>query len=154
MRRAWPTLLLCLPLWLGAAPLEIGSAWPTLTLKDQHEQTVVIDEGTRQVLFTAEKVVSDRVSLVLGAQGRDMLAQTKTVYVADISAMPAVISRMFALPQLRKLPFSIALAREAGVVTDLPRRKGFATLMTQESGRIAKLQYLETETQLRQALAP
>jgi hypothetical protein len=146
-------VLLCLPLWLGAAPLEVGAVWPTLLLKDQNDQTVIINEATRQVIFAAEKSVSDWVNRVLGEQGMGTLAQSKTVYVADISAMPAVISRMFAIPKLRELPFSIALAREAVAVADLPRRKGAATLLTLEGGRLIQVRHLEAAAQLRQALA-
>ena len=113
---------------------------------------MVINEGTRQVVFTAEKAVSDWVNRVLGEQGTVTLAQSKTIYVADISAMPAVIARMFAIPKLRELPFSIALAREAAAVADLPRRKGAATLLTLEGGRLIQVQHLETQGQLRLSL--
>jgi NADPH-dependent ferric siderophore reductase len=154
LRRAWVAAWVCIPLWAGAAPLEAGAAWPTLMLKDQHDQPVVIDASTRLVIFTAEKSVSDVVTGVLGAQGKATLAQAHAVLVTDISAMPAMISRMFAVPKLRELPFSMALAREASAVVDLPRRKGSATVMSLENGQVTQVQYLQTEAQLRQALTP
>jgi len=82
--------MLCRPLWLGATPLEAGATWPALSLKDQNDQLVVIHATTRHVIFAAEKQVSDM-----------------------ISAMPAMTSRMFAIPKLRELPFPVGLLRDA-----------------------------------------
>lgn len=152
LRHAWLAALVCAPLWAGAAPLEAGTAWPPLTLKDQHDQPVMIDATTRLVIFTAEKAVSDVVTGVLGTQGKTTLAQAHAVLVTDISAMPAMISRMFAVPKLRELPFPMALAREANTVADLPRRKGSATVLTLDNGQVTQVQYLQTDAQLRQAL--
>jgi hypothetical protein len=152
--RTWAALLISLPLWAGAAPLEVGMAWPFLVLKDQFDQPLVVDATTRQVIFTAEKSVSEQLTGVLGAQGKEMLSKTHTVLVADISAMPAVITRLFAVPKLRELPYSMALVREAFLMADLPRRKGAATVLTLENGQVTRVQYLQTEAQLRQALAP
>lgn len=154
LRQACIAALVCVPLWAGAAPLVAGTAWQTLVLKDQHDQPVLIDATTRHIIFTAEKSVSDWVTAALGAQGKTTLAQAQAVLVADISAMPAMISRMFAIPKLRELPFSMALAREAVAVADLPRRKGAATVLTLDKGQVTQVQYLQTEAQLRQVLAP
>lgn len=143
----------CAPLWTGAAPIEVGTAWQALTLKDQHEQPVVVGPTTRKVIFAAEKTVSDLVVNALGTQGKTALARAGAVYVADISAMPAIISRLFALPKLRELSFPVALAHEAVAVADLPRRAGAATVLTLDNGQVTQVQYLQTEAQLRQALA-
>jgi NADPH-dependent ferric siderophore reductase len=142
----------CVPLWSAAVPVEVGTAWQPLTLKDQHEQPVVVGPSTRKVIFAAEKSVSDLVVGVLGTQGKTTLARAGAVYVADISAMPAIVSRLFALPKLRELPFVIALAHEAAAVADLPRRAGAATVLTLDRGQVIQVQYLQTEVQLRQTL--
>ena len=143
----------CAPLWTGAAPIEVGSDWQALTLKDQHEQPLVVGPATRKVIFVAEKPVNDLVVSALGAQGKTTLTRAGALYVADISAMPAIISRLFALPKLRELSFPIALAHEASDVADLPRRAGAATVMTLDNGKVTQVQYLQTEAQLRQAFA-
>ena len=129
-------------------------AWPFLLLKDQFDQPLVVDATTRQVIYTAEKSVSDLLTGVLGTQGKAMLDKTHTVLVADISAMPALITRLFAVPKLRELPYALALVREVFLMADLPRRKGAATVLTLENGQVTRVQYLQTEEQLRQALAP
>jgi hypothetical protein len=113
-RRAWralsASLVLCAALLsqhgtLAAAPLSVGSALPELTLKDQHDKPVAIASDIRWVLIASEKQVSDMVSAVLSTEPTGVMARIRLVYVADISGMPALITRMFALPKLRELPF-------------------------------------------------
>jgi hypothetical protein len=153
LRRALWVAATCVPLWTGAVPMEVGTAWQALALKDQHEQPVLIGPTTRKVIFAAEKSVSDLVVGALGPQGKTTLTRAGAVYVADISAMPAIISRLFALPKLRELSFPIALASEAAAVADLPRRAGAVTLLTLDNGKVTQVQFMQTEAQLRQALA-
>ena len=139
-----------------AAPLGAGSALPTLTLKDQHDKPVAIPPDTRWVLFSAEKSVSDMVGSVLSAEPAGAMGRAHLVYVADISAMPAMMTRMFALPKLRELPYSIALVREAAdiaQVADLPRQPGAATLLRLDNGRIAQVTAVGNAADLRAALA-
>jgi hypothetical protein len=47
-----------------------------------------------------------------------------------------------------------ALVGEAFLMADVPRRKGAANVVTLDDGQVTRVQYLQTETQLRQALAP
>ena len=62
----------------------------------------------------------------------------RLVYVADISGMPALVTRMFALPKMRELPFPIALVREdahLAQVADIPRAlRVLDTLLTSTGG--------------------
>jgi hypothetical protein len=120
-------------LWISvsatAAPLAAGSAMPTLSLNDQHDKPAPVGPATRWVVFTAEKPVSDMVSAVLAAEPAGVADRLRLVYVADISGMPALVTRMFALPKLRELPFPLALVREpaqAAQVSDIPRTAGSA----------------------------
>jgi hypothetical protein len=92
------------------------------------------------------------INRALGPQGKAALSQVKAFYVADISAMPAIISRMFAIPKLRELPFPVGLVREAAQTGDVPRRKGAATVIALDGGLIKQIQFAENEAQLRQAL--
>ena len=148
-RRAVCMAIPLIPLWAGAAPLEPGAEWPPLKLNDQHDKPVLVGPATRIVLFTAEKSTSDWVIKVLSAKAPE---HPGVVYVADISAMPAAIARMFAIPKLRELSFPVALARDAAAVADLPRRAGSVSLLHLKGGRVAKLQFVQTEAQLLQAL--
>ncbi len=159
-----PRRRLCLA-WLASAPLAWraghaatlvpGALLPTIALEDQHGKPVHVDGSTRRLVYTAERSVGDMVSKLLAAQPAGVLGRLNAVYVADISAMPAFITRMFALPKMRELPFSIALVRdsaEQAQVSDLPRQPGAATVLLLEEGRVSEILLPHNETQLRLAL--
>lgn len=148
-------LVLVLPLRLAAAPLAEGALMPPLALNDQHDKPVAIGPATRWIVFASDKAASDMVNAVLSAEPAGTLERLQLVTIADISAMPAMVTRMFALPKLRELPYPIALARESdqvAQVADLPRQPGRATLLRMEDGRIARISAAGSAAELRAAL--
>jgi hypothetical protein len=160
-QRFWITAAMALSaaLWISvsatAAPLAAGSAMPTMILNDQHDKAVAVGPATRWVVFTAEKPVSDMVSAVLAAEPAGVADRLRLVYVADISGMPALVTRMFALPKLRELPFPIALVREptqVAQVTDIPRTAGSATVLRLEDGRLTQVATARQAAELRALL--
>ena len=109
-RRLLLSALLCLPVMLQAAPLTKGSTLPSITLEDQHGAPYTLGPDTHLLVFTAEKATSAFVNEAFkGEQAR--LKAPQVIHVSDISAMPGVITRMFALPKLRDLPFTVALGK-------------------------------------------
>ncbi len=163
VRAVWATALaalicavaLTLPLRADAAPLTEGSAMPTLSLNDQHDKPAAVSPQTRWVVFAAEKPVSDMVSAVLAAEPAGVADRLRLAYVADISGMPALVTRMFAMPKLRELPFPIVLVREAAQLTqvaDIPRVKGAATVLRLDNGRVAQVATIRLADELRTLL--
>lgn len=162
-RAFWATALtalvcavaLSLPMPADAAPLTSGSAMPALSLNDQHDKPAPVSASTRWLVFAAEKPVSDMVSALLAAEPAGVADRLRLVYVADISGMPALVTRMFALPKLRELPFPIALVRDAAQVTqvaDIPRVTGAATVLRLDNGRVAQVATIRVADELRTLL--
>jgi hypothetical protein len=148
-------LVLALPLASAAAPLAAGASLPTLTLNDQHDKPVAIGASTRWIVFASKRRVSDMVNAVLSAEPAGTLERLQLVSIADISAMPAMVTRMFALPKLRELPYPVALVREGeqvAQVADLPRQPGSATLLRLQDGRIVQIIAAGNAGELRAAL--
>lgn len=146
------TLLFALPVASLAAPYGVGSPPPALSLEDQHGRQVSVMPETRIILFAADKAASDLANEVLGNEKEGVLARLQAVYLADISGMPALVTKLFALPAMRALPFSIGLAREAGLLADLPRQKGAVTVMRLADGKVGKVEHAADATQLKQML--
>lgn len=136
-----------------AAPLAAGDAWQPVTLADAHDRPFTLGAEVQTVVFTADKATSDLVAETLGPQAAERLRERGAVVVADIHAMPALVTRLFALPALRALPYPIGLAREPGQTADWPRSKGRITLIRLRGGRVEALQILAGAAELRAALA-
>ena len=135
-----------------AAPLAPGAVFPVLNLEDQHGKVLAVPAGTRVVLFAADKTASDLANSLLAAQPAGVLDRLQAAYLADISAMPAVITRMFALPALRALPFRVGLARDASLLADVPRQRGAVSVIRLSEGRVDRIDFASDEVQLRSAL--
>ncbi len=134
-----------------AETVTVGSQLPALGVVDQHERPLRVETHTRFLVFAADKAGSDIVNKAMtphpGAFG-----ERRIVYVADISAMPAMVTRMFALPKLRKLPFAVGLVQKPEITAHLPRKPGEVTLITLEQGRVQAIEYLPTEAALLHSL--
>ncbi|KAB2963905.1 MAG: hypothetical protein F9K15_21820 [Zoogloea sp.] len=132
--------------------METGHAAPALQLEDQHGKPLGVAPDTRILLFSADRAANDLASEVLGKHAAGTLERRKVVYVADISGMPSLVTRMFALPAMRALPFPIGLAREAGPVADLPRQKGAVTVIQLNAGKVGAVDYASDSARLQQLL--
>lgn len=148
--------LLCSLLVTGAiaAPLAPGQAVPPLVASDQHDRPWSVAPSTRILLFAADKAASDLVTEALGERDADVLDARQAIFIADIHAMPSMITRVFALPALRALPYAVGLGRDAALTADLPRRKGQVTLIMLDNGVIGSLRFLGTPEDILQALDP
>lgn len=145
-------LLLAWPLPGAAAPLAVGDALQPLQFTDQHDRPVLVQAQTRVVIFSAEKSVSEMVTQVLSAEPADTLERLGAVYVSDISGMPGFITQAFALPRLRQLPYSTALARSAEAAADFPREPGRATVLGLQDGTVTTVAHVADAASLRRAL--
>ncbi len=141
---AWPVLA-------DEARLGVGATLPPLSVNDQFDRPVSIDAGTRVLLFAADKAAGDIATEVLRPHP-EVLAQQRLVYLADISGMPAVITRMFALPKMRELPFPVGLVRDAAVTEALPRQAGALTWIALDQGTVRSVESLPDAAALRSRL--
>jgi hypothetical protein len=145
-------ILLLLPAFVSAAPLDTGNPMPVLTLKDQNDITRTIDADTRLLIFSAERDVSALVETALADQTAEALAAAGIQYVSDISGMPGMVTSMIALPKMRKRPYPMLLGREAEETAMLPRDPGKVTLIRSEGGTITGVQFIGDAATLRAAL--
>lgn len=152
LRSALMCMSLCATL-ASAQPASVGDSLTPVTWQDQFEHPVPLTDATHVVIFVSEKPVSEWVTTCLSALPTDTLDRMKAVYVSDISAMPALITKAFALPKLRKLPFPIALARDTSEVSFLPHRPGTATWIRIQGRQVQSIQYLRDAAELDKAIA-
>jgi len=136
-----------------AAPVAPGQAFAPIVMTDQHDRSLRTEPTTRTVLFAADKKASDLATAVLQPLGADALSARQAVFIVDMHAMPALITRMFAVPALRELPFAIGLVRAPALTADLPRNKGQVTLITLRDGVAQTVSFVTSAAELRQHLA-
>ena len=148
------TLLMLFVSSAHAEPLAPGMRLPDFRLADQHDVEDSIGAEVRAVLFTRDMDAGNIVKEALAEKGEETLAAADAVNVSDISGMPRVIAKLFAVPSMRKRPYRMLLDRDGKATADFPSEKGKVTLIRLEAGQIKGVEYVESANQLRAKLAP
>jgi hypothetical protein len=146
------TLLAFLMSGAHAEPLGPGMRLPDIRLADQHGAEASVGAEVRAILFTRDMDAGGLVKEALADKGDEILAAAGAVYVSDISGMPGVIAKLFAVPSMRKRPYRMVLDRDGKATADFPSEKGKVTFLRVEDGEIESLDYLDSADQVRATL--
>lgn len=128
-----------------------GIPFPQRQLPDAFGNTYQLPyPGIRHVLFTADMDANDLVEQSFGELDKGDFTAAGLVYIADISSMPRLIARLFAIPALRDYPFRVLLARDAEQASLLPREEGAVSVISlSPEGRVERLQFVRDEAVLK-----
>ena len=152
MMKKWLLLaLLCLGLntaALAATELKVGDTLPAISLKDQHDKAVTVAADVQTLLFTVEKPASDLVNDYLKKQAADYLTTKNAYFVADISGMPSMITKMFAIPKMQERPYAILLGYEADALAFMPRQKNHVTVVKVKANKVEQILFVNDEAGL------
>lgn len=135
-----------------AVAVAVGQPLPPLALKDQHDKAWQVPADTRLVLFAAGRKASNLVQAVLEKESKDFLAQHRAAYLADMGKMPGFATRMFALPSLREMPFTVGVSLNEATLAAWPRQPDSVTLITLANGAVQGVTYATGESDVRAAL--
>lgn len=132
---------------LNVLAMEVGASFPEATLENQFSEPVKVSSETKWLVFVAEKDISKVVTEVL-TETKPNLEAAKVIYASDISAMPSFITKMVALPKMRKYDFKVALDKEGVVTKAWPRQAGKATFIALDNLKITEIKYLATKAEV------
>jgi hypothetical protein len=136
----------------AADPLTVGAAVSPRTFEDQHGNEHRLDEAVRVVVFHRDMEAGDAVKEALSATTGKELSERGVAYLADISRMPKLIGRLFALPAMRRRPYPMWLDPDGTQTADLPSEPGRITLLRLDRLKVTAIDTLESAEQLRTAL--
>jgi predicted transcriptional regulator len=130
-----------------ANSLTVGSDLPALTVKDQFEKEHTIDANIKTIIFSATKAESATIKDFLATKDKDYLTTNNIAYVADITGMPSLISKFFALPKMRDYAFSILLIDEDNKAL-FPVQEDKISIITLVNSKITDIKYIKTTEDL------
>jgi len=124
------------------------------TLPDQFDKTQTLDDSIHKLILVFAKDTGHTVKEYLKAQPADYLTKHHTAFIADVSPMPVVIRNTFALPDLRKQHYSVALIFDKKISEDFKKdaKTDEIAVATVKGGKIEKVQYLKSAEELNEAL--
>lgn len=139
---------------LAQNSLQEGAPLPPLNLKDQHDKALDFPSDIQRIIFASDNTAASLVTPFLDTKKANWLKDERTVYLADIHRMPSLVTRMFALPQLREKSYSIGLGREEKELAAWPKQKGCVSVIQVLSGKLHKFTYACDAAALDAAIKP
>ena len=146
---------LCLMAGLGDSagaeeptPWSMGDTVNAFQLEDQFGKSDRVDEATGLILFSRDMDGGEVLSAALEGKNAEYLADRQAVYVADISGMPGLVARLFALPKMRKRGYPMLLDRDGEVTARLPDQEGSGTLIELDKLQIVGINFLSNAAEL------
>ena len=130
-----------------ANTLIVGSNIPTLTIKDQFEKDYIVDANIKTIIFSATKTEGTTIKEFLLTKDKDYLTTNKTVYVADITGMPGIITSLIAMPKMKAYPFSVLLVDDANKGF-FPVQEDMISVISLDNGKITDIKYVKTAEDL------
>lgn len=137
----------------AADPVRVGTTLPEIALGDQTGVAMTVGPSTRCILVTRDMDGGKIVKEALAADGDALLESAQAIYISDISRMPALVTRLFALPALKKRPYRVLLDRDGKATTLLPSEEGKVTVIVLDSGVVARMEFAVSADEVRTALA-
>jgi hypothetical protein len=136
-----------------AEPYKVGTQLSDFTLKDQHGKTHKLNQNVRLILFAGRDMRGgELVTKALENASEGYLAKYNTIYIVDISGMPRMVSKLFAMPKLRKRPYKILLDPGPSVTKDFPSEKEKVTLLYMNNRTIKEIAFLASPEDVKKAV--
>lgn len=138
----------------GQAEIAVGTQLPSILLKDQHDQEQKISAETKYIIFAKDMDANKLVTKALEGATNKTLPDKGYAFVADISEMPTLIGKMFALPKMKKYPYLILLDRDAAATKEFPSKPKQITIMSLNNFKVEAIDYYDSAENLKKVINP
>ncbi|AVD83525.1 FAD/FMN-containing dehydrogenase [Pseudomonas sp. SWI6] len=150
MKYALALLLSLLPFMANA--LQTGETLAPWTLLDQYDQAGSLETGTHILLVARDMDGAKLVKAALADQPKGYLEARHALFVADIQRMPALISKLFAIPAMRDYSYRVLLDRDGRVASRYPAEEGKVLWLQLERGALVSQRLFSDAQALKAAL--
>lgn len=136
---------------LNAQMLKEGSSideFNKYEYKTPYDKKIKVEKNTKLILISFEKDVSAMVNEYLATKEKWFLTNRDAVFISDINKMPSIITKMFALPKLKKYKHPMYLHYEDEFEKIIPKKDEAVTLIRLKEGKVESISYIRTEQEL------
>jgi len=126
-----------------AKTYNIGSSIEPFELKNQFGKKYYISVMPKMMLFANEKDPAGMVNSFLKTKPKNYLEQNKVLWVSDISGMPSLVTKWFALPKMRKYPFEVLLSNNEKFAKQfLTKEEHITAMLFDANNTIQEIHYI------------
>ena len=123
---------------------NVNSNIGSFKLTDQFEKVHTVNADVKTIIFSAEKDTSAGLNEFLSTKEKGFLKANNTVFIADISGMPSIISYLFALPKMKKYNYEVLLINEKDDKRFVKQEEKL-TVYKLENGVVTSIDYVGTK---------
>jgi len=133
---------------INAQTLKVGDIFPNIKIKNQFNKSIQISSETKTVLFSNSKSSSKKLNSFLKNRSGDFMKNHRTHFIADVSGMPFLISKFFALPKMRKFPYDVLLISDSKNANFIPKKNGKLTVIKLTNLKVNSISFVNTTKDL------
>ena len=135
----------------------VGLNTPISTLDNYSYETpegrpMKIPHETKLIIVGFEKDTGATVNDFLNTKNKYYLQKNKAIFIADIHAMPSVITKMFALPKMKKYKHLIYLHYGKEFQKNTPNKDEKITILRVKDRKISDISFISTPKELQAAI--
>jgi len=131
---------------------RVGQSIKPVILNDQFGATHKIAKMPQTIIITFEKEPSGILNEYLSKQSEGYLEKNNAVYIADISGMPAFVTKSFALPKMKKYNYKVLLITDENEGALYPYKEGQITIIKLDNNRIKSIKFTDKSSQLNEMI--
>lgn len=128
---------------LNAGDYIVERKLQTFTLPDQFEKAHTIDKNTHTIIVSFEKSTGADMNAFLAKHEPDFLQKHHAVFVANISQMPSLITKWFAMPKMKKYKHTILIINDEDNHQFLYKEDKI-TVYTFNNGMLSSIDYVDS----------
>lgn len=140
-------LILYFSTFAMAGHLNINDKFLSFLLPDQFDKIHSVDGKLTYIIISFEKENSKIVNEFLSTKSENFLDKKNSVFIADISNMPTIITKMFVLPKMRDYKYPILLIYDDKGDKFL-RKDDKITIYTLKNTQISNIDFISSKKEL------
>jgi hypothetical protein len=113
---------------------------------------IKIPKDVKLIIVSFEKDTGALVNEYLNTKSSDYLTKYNSIFIADINKMPSVITKMFALPKLRKYKHPMYLNYDEKFEQSVLGKEEMVTLLHVENSIIKHISFIVRKEELKAAI--
>ena len=133
---------------LMAAFLTQAQPLPSARFHDQWGQPFQVRDNAQLILVSVNRSSGSWVYRCLSSLDAEFIRDHGWLYVADVSQMPAWSVTSYALPEMKKYPWPVALVRDSADLKGWPIEPGQVTALELMAQKVVMKQSFDNEKSL------
>ena len=132
----------------------IGKKLAHFELKDQFDKVHNLTNETKKIIFVFTKATGHIMKLYMGDKQPDYLTSRNITFIADISGMPSIIAKMFAIPDMQESKYPILLIKEEDNALRFrnEEQKDTVMIITLDNKIVKSVKFITNEIDLKKAI--